>query len=141
MPTAQRPCITMSKESSSSKMPSNEELEKFTKIELIAFLKNRGVGDTGNRKQLVSLAKLYVNRPEIISDPEITFKPDSSLPNDSVIKWENAVMNKPAIPPGFTLETISSYLSVVSTYLSVHNDNDPENEPVDVSDFLMNRDF
>ena len=80
----------------------------------------------------MSLAKLYVNRPEIISDPEITFKPDNSLPNDSVIKWENAVMITPAVPPGFTLETISSYLSVVSTYLSVHNDSDPENEPVDV---------
>ena len=44
----------MSKESSSSKMPSNEDLEKFTKIELIAFLKSRGVDHTGNRKQLVS---------------------------------------------------------------------------------------
>ena len=30
-------------------MPSNEDLEKFTKIELIAFLKSRGVGHTGNR--------------------------------------------------------------------------------------------
>ena len=56
MPTAQRPRITMSKESSSSKMPSNEELEKFTKIELIAFLKSLGVGHTGNRKQLVTMA-------------------------------------------------------------------------------------
>ena len=114
----------------SLRIPSNNELGDFTKPQLVAFLKSRGVPHTGNKVHLVSLAKLYANRPEVISDPEVTFKPDNSLPNDSVAVWKNVITEKPVIPAGFTLETISSYLSVVSTYLSIHNEE--ENEPVDV---------
>ena len=107
-----------------SRIPSNDELKDLTKPQLVAFLKSRGVPHTGNKVHLVSLAKLYANRPEVISDPEVTFKPDNSLPNDSVAVWKNVITEKPVIPAGFTLETISSYLSVVSTYLSIHNEED-----------------
>ena len=45
--------------------------------ELAAFLKARGVPTTGLKGSLLSLAKLYANRPEVISDPEVTFKSDT----------------------------------------------------------------
>ena len=113
-----------------SRVPSNDELQKYTRHELISFLKSRGVGHTGgNRQQLVSLAKLYASRPEVISDPEVTFKSDNSLPNDSVTKWQNAATEQPAIPSGLTLETITSYLREVPT-LFVHNEE--EHEEIDV---------
>ena len=68
----------------SPRMPSNNELGDFTKPQLVAFLKSRGVPHTGNKAHLVSLAKLYANRPEVISDPEVTFKPEQSLRGKSV---------------------------------------------------------
>ena len=103
--------------SQEQKIPSNEELQKYKKQALVAFLKSRGLPSTGNRDKLLNLAKLYASRPEIISDPEITFKPDNSLPHDSVTTWKNVLVEHPAIPSGFTFEVICSYLSVVTTYL------------------------
>ena len=116
--------------SQEQKIPSNEELQKYKKQALVAFLKSRGLPSTGNRDKLLNLAKLYASRPEIISDPEITFKPDNSLPHDSVTTWKNVLVEHPAIPSGFTFEVICSYLSVVTTYLLVNNGE--EREPVDV---------
>ena len=66
----------MSQDKSISKIPSNDELEGFKKHELQAFLKERGVGQTGNKDKgvLLSLAKLYANIPVVISDPEVSLK-------------------------------------------------------------------
>ena len=120
----------MSQHKSSMKIPSKEELGKFKKPELVAFLKARGVPSTGNKEALLKLAVLYADRPEVISDPEVTFKESSSLPSDSVNQWKNVLTEKAAIPSGFTLETITLYLSVLSTSLALPNEE--EDETVDV---------
>ena len=118
----------MSQDKSSSKILSNDELEGFKKHELQAFLKERGVGQTGNKDKgvLLSLAKLYANIPVVISDPEVSFKDSSSLPFDSVIVWQDAATEKAPIPFGFNMETITSYLSVLSTTLAGHDEDDEE---------------
>ena len=41
-------------------LPSNDELEHFRNQDLQAYLKARGVGQTGNRDQLLNLAKLPI---------------------------------------------------------------------------------
>ena len=66
------------------KIPSKEELGKFKKPELVAFLKARGVPSTGNKEALLKLAVLYADRPEVIGDREVTFKESSSFPSDSL---------------------------------------------------------
>ena len=48
-----------------SSIPSNDELEQFNKSELLAFLKSRGVKQTGNKDILLSVAKLVAKRPVI----------------------------------------------------------------------------
>ena len=52
----------MSQHKSSMKIPSKEELGKFKKPELVAFLKARGVPSTGNKEALLKLAVLYADR-------------------------------------------------------------------------------
>ena len=103
-----------------SKIYSGKDLGQFKKRELVAFLKARGVPTTGNLKQLLSLAKVYADRPEVISDPEISFKSDTTLPKDSVAVWHDTATEKPKIPSGFTLLTITSYLSL--EMVSFHED-------------------
>ena len=105
----------MSQNQSNSKIPSSDELEHFKKPELQAFLKARGVGSTGNKDVLLKMAKLYANRPVVTVPSDNT----SSQPDDSVIVWQNAATGTAPIPSGFTLETITNYLSEVSSNLSL----------------------
>ena len=100
----------MSQNQSNSKIPPIDELEHFKKPELQAFLKARGVGSTGNKDVLLKMAKLYANCLVVTVPSDNT----SSQPDDSVIVWQNAATGTAPIPSGFTLETITNYLSEVS---------------------------
>ena len=72
-------------ESQNLSLPSNDELEHFRKTDLQAYLKARGVGQTGNRDQLLNLAKLYAARPVVEVTPD-----QNPLPVDPNILWKNA---------------------------------------------------
>ena len=70
------------------------------KANLKAFLKARarGVWQTGDGKTLLNLARLYVNRPVVISGTDLAIAPEqTSLPNDSVTVWQNAATEKPSL--------------------------------------------
>ena len=114
--------------SEGSKVPSSQELGKYKKQELVAFLKARCLPSTGNKEHLLKLARLYANRPEVISDPEVTFKDSNLLPSDTVKEWYGVISGgkKAPIPSGFTLETITTYLSVQSSVLSFNNEDEDE---------------
>ena len=77
--------------SEGSKVPSSQELGKYKKQELVAFLKARCLPSTGNKEHLLKLARLYANRPEVISDPEVTFKDSNLLPSDTVNEWYGVI--------------------------------------------------
>lgn len=97
------------------------------KADLKAFLKARGVGQTGDRKTLQNLARLYVNRPVVISGTDLAIAPEqTSLPNDSVMVWQNAATEKPQIPSGFNLEIITNYLKDFSSTLSFEDEDGDE---------------
>ena len=49
------------------------------KADLKAFLKARGVGETGDRKTLLNLARLYVNRPVVISGTDLAIAPEQTF--------------------------------------------------------------
>ena len=66
------------------------------------------------------MAKLYANRPVVTVPSDNT----SSQPDDSVIVWQNAATGTAPIPSGFTLETITNYLSEVSSNLSVQDEDE-----------------
>ena len=51
----------------------SEPIEKYKRQELVVFLKARGVPSSRNKELLLKLARLYANRAEVISDPEVTF--------------------------------------------------------------------
>ena len=87
-------------ESQNLSLPSNDELEHLRKTDL-AYLKARGVGQTGNRDQLLNLAKLYAARPVVEVTPD-----QNPLPVDPNILWKNAASEIAQIPPSFTLETV-----------------------------------
>ena len=55
------------------KIPSIEELEHFKKPALRSFLKERGLRQTGTRKELLNVAKLYATRPVIAVLPPPRF--------------------------------------------------------------------
>ena len=48
-----------------AKNPSVDELEHFNKPELKTFLRDRGLGQTGTKEQLLKVAKPYATRPVI----------------------------------------------------------------------------
>ena len=82
-------------------------------------MKARGVGQTGNRDQLLNLAKLYAARPVVEVTPN-----QNPLTVDPNILWKNAASEIAQIPPSFTLETIQEYLSVLPSCLSFQDEED-----------------
>ena len=63
----------------------------------------------------------------VISGTDLAIAPEqTSLPNDSVMVWQNAATEKPQIPSGFNLEIITNYLKDFSSTLSFEDEDGDE---------------
>jgi hypothetical protein len=92
------------------------ELNKLTVAQLKQFLKARSVRTTGKKEDLLKLARLYFDTPVLQSNDSDKTESDIFL-NTSLV-WQP--VNSPsaiAIPPSFSIDVVTSYLSTLPAML------------------------
>jgi hypothetical protein len=96
-------------------MPSVQDLEKMKVIELKEFLKSRNVKNSGNKFELLRMARLYVNHPVINLD-QGTGVPCQIW--ESATEWKDVSTFSLSIPSAFSIASINAYLSCLLVSLS-----------------------
>jgi hypothetical protein len=85
-------------------------LDKFTVVQLKSFLKVRNVRSSGKKAVLLDLAKLYFDSP-VISQFKKTER--CTLFSEPTLLWQEVTAGAKLDLPGFSIVTISSYLSTL----------------------------
>ena len=94
-------------------MSENTSVEKWTKEQCVKFLRNvKGAKLTGNKCELISRVKGYIEHPDILSSiqttPEITLETalDIDSLHESCLQWNSARENLPFV----SFETVERYV-------------------------------
>ena len=94
-------------------MSENTSVEKWTKEQCVKFLRNvNGAKLTGNKCELISRVKGYIEHPDILSSiqttPEITLETalDIDSLHESCLQWNSARENLPFV----SFETVERYV-------------------------------
>jgi hypothetical protein len=90
-------------------------IDSYTIQQLKTFLKARRVRSSGNKAELLQLAKLYRDRPIISTSTERDACDLFSRPS---LQWEQVSDSAKVSIPGFSIVTISTYLTTHSVTLS-----------------------